>query len=72
MAKASVAHIKIVGGYCEIRNPARRAIPKEKTDKRCVRTVNLIRKNFCMKQANPERQNPNPARKNPAKPSMLK
>jgi hypothetical protein len=40
MANAKVTQIKIVGGYCEIRNPARRAIPRKKTNRKCVRTVN--------------------------------
>jgi hypothetical protein len=39
MANARVAHIKIVGGYCEIKNPARRAMNRKRTNRRCVRTV---------------------------------
>jgi hypothetical protein len=39
MAKARVTQIKIVGGYCEIRNPTRRAIARKKISRRLVRTV---------------------------------
>jgi hypothetical protein len=39
IAIARVAHIKIVGGYCEIKNPDRRAITKKKANRRFVRTV---------------------------------
>jgi hypothetical protein len=39
MAKASAPQIRISGGYCEIKNPATRAIARKKTNRRCVRTV---------------------------------
>jgi hypothetical protein len=39
IANARVAQIKMVGGYCEINNPARRAIAIKKIKRRCVRKV---------------------------------
>jgi hypothetical protein len=39
IANARAAHIKIVGGYCEIKNPDRRAITRKKINRRFVRTV---------------------------------
>jgi hypothetical protein len=39
IANARVAHIKIVGGYCEIKNPDRRAITRKQTNRRFMRTV---------------------------------
>ncbi len=39
MANARVAQIKITGGYCEIKNPARRAIAIKNIKRRCVRKV---------------------------------
>jgi hypothetical protein len=41
IANARVAHIKIIGGYCEIKNPERRAITRKKTNRRFVRTVSV-------------------------------
>jgi hypothetical protein len=39
IARARAAHIKIVGGYCEIRNPDKRAMARKNTSSRFVRTV---------------------------------
>jgi hypothetical protein len=39
IANARAAHIKIFGGYCEIKNPDRRAITRKNTSRRFVRTV---------------------------------
>jgi hypothetical protein len=39
IAAARVIHIKIVGGYCEIKNPDRRAIAKKNINRRFARTV---------------------------------
>jgi hypothetical protein len=44
MANASVAQINMDGGCCEIKNPARRAITRKNTSRRCVRTVFVYRK----------------------------
>jgi hypothetical protein len=38
-AKANVTQINMAGGYCEIKNPDRRAITRKKTNRRFVRTV---------------------------------
>ena len=38
-AKANVTQSNMVGGYCETKNPDRRAITRKKTNRRFVRTV---------------------------------
>ena len=40
MPKANVTQIKISGGYCEIKNPTRRAMIRKETNKICGRTDN--------------------------------
>ena len=45
MAQPIAKPIKISGGYCEIRNPDRRAMARKKIRRRCVRTITrLVRK----------------------------
>jgi hypothetical protein len=39
IANVTAAHIKIVGGYCEIKNPDRRAMARKNANRRFVRTV---------------------------------
>jgi hypothetical protein len=38
-AKANATQINMVGWYCEIKNPDRRAMPRKNTNRRFVRTV---------------------------------
>jgi hypothetical protein len=42
MEKPIAKPIKISGGYCGIRNPARRAIARKKIRRRCVRTITRL------------------------------
>jgi hypothetical protein len=39
IAKANVTQIKMLGGYCEIKNPAKRAMARKSTNRKLVRTV---------------------------------
>ena len=42
MAQTMATPIKISGGYCDIRNPVRRAIARKKMRRRCVRTITRL------------------------------